>query len=486
MSFVPNYKYDIFFSYAHLDNDEIPNQGRWVTKFKTSFEGVLNQELGRRASLCFDAKDFGVTKTLPQEVKDKIASSAVLLAITSPGYLGSEWCAQERSHILEAQRPWPVRVVVVEYLRVDRPAVPRELAELRGHPFWIEEPDRKPYPLWPQHADYFPRLYNLCHQVAEVLRQIQIEEQARGTNVRQTAPAVFLAYSTYDLARERKEVADSLDQVALRVLPDTDYHSDGEGFGERAERDMKACSLFVQLLSAFALPDGRGNNLAQVQADIARRLGKTILQWRHTELPFEQVSSENQKQLLQGPDVRAEPIEDFKRAVKKRALEKPPSPAEPPERIAQKATSGLPFIFVNADVTDRSLGDEVCMSLDRLNPSYVRPIALDEEPAGLTPAKLREDLEENLRHCDGLIIIYGKSDVVWVRNQLRQSWRIRSTRDRELEALAVFEGPPEPKLPLGIQLPRMAVLDCRKGFNEAHLKQFVEGLMARLKAGVGG
>lgn len=485
MSFVPNYKYDIFLSYAHLDNSELPNRGKWVTSFKTSVENVLSQKLGQRASLCFDDKDFGVTRTLPQEVRDNIAGSALLLAITSPGYFRSEWCAQERAHILEAQRPGPVRVVVVEFERVDRLAMPPELAELRSHPFWVEEPDREPYSLWPGHPVYFSRINSLCFQVAELLRKIQMHEQARDANVRQTAPAVFLAYSTYDLARERKEMADSLDQVGFRVLPETDYQSDGERFAQRAERDMADCSLFVQLLSALALSDGHGNNLAQVQADIAQKLRKPILQWRHTELPFEQVSSENQKHLLQSPNVRAEPIEDFKRAVKKRALEKPPAPAEPPERIAQRTAPGLPFIFVNADVTDRSLGDEVCLSLDRLNPSYVRPIALDEKPAELTPAKLREDLEENLRHCDGLIVIYGKSDVVWVRSQLRQSWRIRSTRERELEALAVFEGPPESKLPLGIQLPRMTVLDCRKGFDETHLKQFVESLLARRKAGAG-
>jgi hypothetical protein len=60
--------------------------------------------------------------------------------------------------------------------------------------------------------------------------------------------------------------------------------------------------------------------------------------------------------------------------------------------VAQKAIPGLPFIFVYAAVTDRSLGDEVWLSLDRLNPSYVRPIALEEEPVGIFRVGLRSNL----------------------------------------------------------------------------------------------
>jgi hypothetical protein len=40
--------------------------------------------------------------------------------------------------------------------------------------------------------------------------------------------------------------------------------------------------------------------------------------------------------------------------------------------------------------------------------------------------------------------------------------------------LAVFEGPPEEKQPLDMRLQGMRVVDCRKGFNQGELGQFLD------------
>jgi hypothetical protein len=75
-----------------------------------------------------------------------------------------------------------------------------------------------------------------------------------------------------------------------------------------------------------------------------------------------------------------------------------------------------------------------------------------------------------------VLLIYGASGAEWVRSQLRQGRKIISQRDRPLNALAVYEGPPFTKEDLGVAIPNLVLLDCRDGFDTTKLGQFVASL----------
>ena len=48
MAFIPNYKYDIFVSYAHVDDQPLPGaEEGWVTTLIKGLKTGLNQKLGR-------------------------------------------------------------------------------------------------------------------------------------------------------------------------------------------------------------------------------------------------------------------------------------------------------------------------------------------------------------------------------------------------------------------------------------------------------
>jgi hypothetical protein len=90
------------------------------------------------------------------------------------------------------------------------------------------------------------------------------------------------------------------------------------------------------------------------------------------------------------------------------------------------------------------------------------------------PAEIRQDLEENLSDCDGVIVVYGAVTANWARGQLRQCRKIMSKRERPLKALAVYEGPPEEKIPLDFMLPNMLLIDCRQCLVEEKLQPFLD------------
>ena len=173
------------------------------------------------------------------------------------------------------------------------------------------------------------------------------------------------------------------------------------------------------------------------------------------------MKDEAYRQLLEAETVRAEPVEEFRRAVRKRLFEKPKEPAKKPIKA---------FVFVNSDPGDRSLAEEIREELKKRGVGISMP--LREGKA----SEIREDLETNLEMCSALIIVYGESTASWVRRQVMQCHRSLSRRDPPLPALAIYRGPPEPKGELDIDILDMRDLDGTRGLDRQALNTFLESI----------
>jgi hypothetical protein len=249
----------------------------------------------------------------------------------------------------------------------------------------------------------------------------------------------------------------------LGILPETWYREDNEHeFRAAMQADLSRCSVFVQLLSR--LPGRRarlagGRRFPVIQRDVAREVGKPILQWRDLADDPAAVEDEAHRELLEG--ARAGGFEEFQRAVVEAARRKAQT-AKP--RGANVA------VFVNADRDDLDLARQLSELLAQQGVECYWPIIEG------SPERVRQDLEENLKACDGLVLIYGASEPSWVRDQLRQGRKILSQRDRALAALAIYLGPPPQKTELAVALPELITLDGRAGVLPQMLHQFVERL----------
>jgi hypothetical protein len=399
------------------------------------------------------------------QIMEVLEKTAVFLVVLSPGYVASEWCLREKSTFLdEVKRRSDSRVFVVERDKLDPGEKPEEFRELLGYTFWVQENDRErprtlgvPVPTENEQG-YFDRLNALSYDLASQLKKMK----KMGIEVPPppSGPTVFLAEVTDDLEPRRDEVRNYLNQAGLRVLPASSYNLEPTLFQEAVATDLAQSALFVQLLSQ--VPGKRPPSLPQgyvgVQTEIARRLGKPILQWRDPSVDVARIENDVHRALLSLETVEAVGIEDFKRTVTERAFQKPSRP--PP-------TDSL--VFVDHDASDSSLADPLCDALGRHGAGYVKPVLHGD------PAENRKDLEQNLLECDALVLVYGKS-LTWVRRQLVKARKILNQRDRPLKILAVYEGPPELKEPLGMALPasllvpNLTVLDGRNGLREENLK----------------
>lgn len=143
MAYVPGYEYDVFISYAHVD--DTPDAGcetGWVTELVAGLRRQLAQNLGREAIVWMDQERRGNEPT--SEILNRVSRSAVIIPILSPGYLTSEWCQRELEcfyHELterDATRP-NTRVFPVFTREVKLAERPLKLQPLPGYRFWSQD-----------------------------------------------------------------------------------------------------------------------------------------------------------------------------------------------------------------------------------------------------------------------------------------------------------------------------------------------------------
>lgn len=180
--YVPNYKHDIFVSYAHVDNQPLPNiENGWVTTLIISLKSLLAQKLGRSDafSLWMDYQLRGNQPVTP-DIDEQLKQSATLVFIASKGYLASHWCRLEFHTFLQQAGSGSGRLFMVEPEILPPAKKLPAFHELLGYPFWfrdgetgvvrtlgVPEPDYKTQPA------YYIQLDKLATELAETLERLQ-------------------------------------------------------------------------------------------------------------------------------------------------------------------------------------------------------------------------------------------------------------------------------------------------------------------------
>ena len=102
MAHVPGFNHDVFISYSHFDNQAVDEHG-WVSDFHRRLQIELDEELGEKSSVWRDVR-IGSADDFTADLTKQLKSTAVLLAIVSPGYLNSRWCGWELQGFVEGER----------------------------------------------------------------------------------------------------------------------------------------------------------------------------------------------------------------------------------------------------------------------------------------------------------------------------------------------------------------------------------------------
>ena len=95
MTYVPGFTHDIFLSYAHGDSKE------WIRALEESLRQQLRERLGVDVRIWQDANNIRCGQAWPDEIQQGVLGAAAFLAVLSPSYQNSDWCAKERRIFLD-------------------------------------------------------------------------------------------------------------------------------------------------------------------------------------------------------------------------------------------------------------------------------------------------------------------------------------------------------------------------------------------------
>lgn len=475
--YVPQYQYDIFVSYAHVDNEIFAGADKgWVTTLVDTLQNYLAQKIGSQNgfSLWLDEM-LPANKSLTYNSIQYLENSAVFLLILSPAYLKSENCRLELNAFLAKVSSNSGRVFVVEYQATERL---ESLSDLQGYVFWeLDSVNNRPRSLGlpaldsKQAYQYHWKTEDLASDIVAQLEILKADTiNYINNNIISSEYTVFLAEVSDDLNFQREELKRNLELEGLRVLPNKLYAFNSKQELKNAiNSDLQNSVLFVQLLSSIAPQRPPGMSTPQLQYDCAKELELPILQWRDRKLKLNEITDLTQRQLLTASTVMAVSMVEFQQQILQ-ALEKLKiDDAEPPP-------TGDEIVFINAAPQELNLAKQVEQALVKHGFACSLPMPIDHNTP---PAKIREDLENNLQFCDAVIILNDiNTDLVWVRQQVLQCRRAEGKREgrQALKAIAVYNHPDREKSSVNINLPNLHILEGSVPYPDSCVPTFIQVL----------
>ena len=481
MAYATGYEYDLFISYAEVDDIEpAADDGTgWVALFVHLLEIVLASRLGGREKLRIyhDRRDLGGNHDL-QELLDAAGKSALFLAVTSPAYAEREWTKRElETFVSEASDAR--RLFAVEYLPLDQgERYPEPLNDRKRLKFWEtgEVSSTTAVPLALMDHSSRNRIHDLAGQIKKQLVAINSAELVRPAishaakiiaddKASRTKGIVYLAQATDDLEEERLQVQRYLEQFGFFILPLADLPGGGEAFRIAAEADIKQADLYVHLLGPKAgrYPADLSDGYGATQIKLARAAGKETLMWRHPQLDLATVTDKRQQSLLSDPSIILAGLQSFM-AEARRKLETRPKQDD-------RKRNSTSLVFIDANENDFDVAKIVQQEFSARRISTVVPLYTG------SAEDVHRDLTENMVDCDVLVFIYGRSPPSWVRSQMRLFSKLRPGARARL--VAIFVGPPDDKpADFGFNLAELRRVDFPKGWSAEPIRELIEEIEA--------
>jgi hypothetical protein len=317
---------------------------------------------------------------------------------------------------------------------------------------------------------YNERLQILAHQLKKLLTEMR-EGGPRATAAAVAPPppsaappdgkTVLLAQTTDDLYDECERVRAYLEQFGVKVLPEHDFPQGGADFATAFEAELARVGVFIQLLGNFGSrkPPDLTQTYSQYQYEAAKAHGLKILQWRRPDLALATVTHRD-KPLLEGPDVLAVGLEEFKAEILRRCTE--------PPKAAPRHLGDCHF-FINADRSDKDLADQLLKLFEgRKSWTAARPLFEG------TAKEVVDDLEANLLSCGALMLLYGNAPPSWVRAQLLRYSKLEKQRDEPMRLKTILLGPPAPKADIAWS-GSFERIDCQDGGIEQRIRGILDG-----------
>ena len=485
---------DAFISYAHLDNVELIEGGKgWVTNLHRALEVRVGQLLGKEPQIWRDPKLKG-NDVFADALLDQLRRVAVLVPVVSPRYVKSEWTRKELLEFSKAAEGQGgvcfrdmARIFKVMKTPVRLEMLPPELQSVLGYDFFKVDPDTgRVHELdeifGPQaQRDFWMKLDDLAHDICCLLEVLEGPNVTAPPEVQAQKEAVFLA-STCDLSEQHEAIKRDLQQHGYAVLPTQALPLVASDLKATLRQDLARCRMSIHLVGKnySFVPEGSTESFLEIQNELAIERGEiggfSRLLWIPTGLQVEDVRQRKVIEQLrmdprihEGADLLETFLEDLRTVIQDRLKQAQKPPPEPKGPTA--AVGNLLQLYLIYDQPDAELASPWANFLFERGFEVIHPVFDGDE------AEVREYHEENLRSCDGALILYGAASECWLRRKLRELQKSPGYgRAKSLPVIAISLVPPKTVDKERFRTHEAIVIPQFDGFSPDPLQPFVSRL----------
>lgn len=314
MAYIKGFTYDIFISYSHLDNLRIFDEAHgWIEEFYNDLNILLSRRIGvtDAVKIWWDSKKLDGSILFDQSIEDSINQSAILLCLTSPGYLKSEYCQKELELFYTKAQKEPIglsidnrsRIINVLLNNIPHAKWPKELSGTTGFPFHDAKDNQSYGDTLDVGSDQFKNdLKDLREAIVKLMDAFPTEP------IVQVPEKKFTIYFG--------DVADSLRTIQKRTITELSKQDFNLIYGipppfEEAEHEtavkekLAESNLTVHLLDQFPGRNIEGEETIwypQKQAELGLESSKQQLIWVPAEINIETIEEDSYKTFLKGLD----------------------------------------------------------------------------------------------------------------------------------------------------------------------------------------
>ena len=500
MAMVPGYDYDIFISYAHVDNLEISGQKNgWIEEFYNSLNLLMIKRYGRMdvIKIWWDNKKLDGSILFDQSIETGIKRSAIMICLQSPGYTQSQYCKQELDTFYKKASEEKVglsigdrsRIINVLLNNIPYKQWPPELSGTSGFPFHdAKEATDFGDTLDPTSTEFRTQLQNVRDAVWNILENFPketpgiINEPAAELQQDTDSFKIFIGEVPDTLRTSRKRVIAELQKKGFEVLSGVPPPEEAAAHDAAVGEALQKTNLAIHLLDAYPGREIIGAQeiwYPQQQAELSLKSDKTQMIWVPADIDLAAVEEEKYRLFLQNLESGKASAKkyEFVRGNKGNLSQEIIDFAEQQRtrQLQKKTEKGKLSVLLDTHFNDQMYALELGKALLE---NQIQPFINPQED---DPRKNIDYLGERLSQVRKLIFLYGSVSKEWVRERINAAMQLIINNEYSIEELFVYMAPPH-KADANI-FPNQKFLKVRvvdssnyQQFDNEALKQFVVDL----------
>jgi hypothetical protein len=471
MAFLSNYQYDIFISYARVDNQVVPGEKEgWISRFESYLKIELSRRVGRMDLVkIWRDPELVSNQFFDEAIQQTINNSALFLALTSRGFLApAGYCQNELKWFHQKAQTEPCglkigtrsRIFNLRLTNIPYQQLPVEFAGTTGCTFYDEVPGRMAMPLPPgeklfegQMRQLADELFDMLHAFKEVLEPTPLSPQAVVDEAALKVPdevapknedafRVFLADTADNLRRTTyKRVLSELTDNGVRVITDVPPPYPAKLHEEKVCAEIKNAKLSVHLFDGEVSRDIEGEpgkSYPQKQAEIGLQCAASQLIWVPKLLDLQTIEDEAHRNFLAQLETGQRDGATY-RFVR-----------ESPAAIAREILAQIEQLKVAEKDQVARLRSAALLDThmkDQLHALDLYPLLVQKQvqpyinPEADEPQKSFERFEALLKQVSVLIIIFGNVAGEWVRERLITALQVASGNNCPLKLCGIYAPP---------------------------------------------